>query len=45
MDTQEILFSLLRVAVCDAEGSEELKKVATCITDSVTDLIVKELEE
>ena len=28
-----------------AQGSEDLKKVATCITESVTDLIIKELEE
>ena len=28
-----------------AQGSEELKKIATCITESVTDLIIKELAE
>lgn len=28
-----------------AQGSEELKKIATFVTESVTDLIIKELEE
>lgn len=28
-----------------AQGSEELKQIATCVTESVTDLINKELEE
>ena len=28
-----------------AQGSEELKAVADCVTESVTDLIIKELEE
>ena len=28
-----------------AQGNEDLKKIATFVTESVTDLIVKELEE